>query len=283
MSPQTTAEQHAGDPTVLATLCSNAFSTKLSNDADFIRSISDTEFQHGITDDKPTNDRTLRVLDSIAEILVSQASHEVIAVAFGHTPHGMDIYIASNGPPRTTAVLHLQHLFNKLTLISDMVAETRTDPKWKDWKKPSPEIKPPLEIQRHQIQFLIDVYVFSWAKMDKRLKKWVPRLKAFLRDLKAVQLDKLGVDRKLLALLKHPLNAIFRCEKDLKTLVDLTKADPLSSKAEWEVLVFGMYKASQDATKILDDRLLCERVAFSANNSGMFGLLWVRNTTFTSA
>jgi hypothetical protein len=119
--------------------------------------------------------------------------------------------------------------------------------------------------------FLRDVYVFSWVKMEKRLQK-LPKLKKFTRDLNASQVDDRGLNRDLLPLLQRTLNEIVHCEKNLKRLVILNEADPFSCETEWEDLVFGLHQSSQDATKILEDELLCEKLAFVANMNGMYDL-----------
>lgn len=268
MSPNT-AEHYARDPNVLASLFSFAFHPQVSKDADTTRSIEETDFQRGLTTDQKTNDHTLRILDSIAELLVAQPSHEAFAVALKHDPEVMNLYIAGNAPLPDTTLDHLHQLWGNLAVISDMYAESRADPKWHQWTEASPEIDPPIEIRRLQVLFLRDIYIFSWAKMDKRLRKWVPKLSNFIQDLKAAtELNPDGVDKELTLLLEQSLSGIFYCEESLKRLVNLTKADPLSYEAEWDQLVSDLHDATQSAEKILKDGDQCERWAYKANTNG---------------
>jgi hypothetical protein len=252
MSPQPTIEQFARDPNVLATLCSLASLT--TN-----RCTEEIDFQHGRTREQRTNE----VLDSIAKILVAQPSNEVFAVAFKHDPEIMNIYIAGSAPVPAATIGHLHRLWDQLGVMSDMCAEYHTNP------ESIQRLKASQDIRRLRMSFMRDVYIFSWAKMDKRFQKWVPKLTGFIQLLnQAIQANPQDGNNKLVSLLEDALSGIFFCKESLRRLVDLSKADPLSCETEWDFLVSDLRDATLAAASLLKDDIQCERWAYKVNEDG---------------
>jgi len=146
----------------------------------------------GMLDDEEGIRRTFPLLDAFASLSVSEAEHQVIAIALQLKIGAQKICltIAENGPVKQSLPGHLKRLWVMLQQLGREFATHRlkgeNPDQWRNFKGQSPGM--PVDVGRDR-QLAIFKYVYDYAQIKNRSRteKWLPRLTLFIRELEAVR------------------------------------------------------------------------------------------------
>jgi len=237
------------DPHHLVALMSHIFGDKQAGSSRRL-DISSLSFKHGIVDNQPTNFRTLPILDAIANISVSRARHQVIAVALqlDHQKEEMCLTIAENQDVRKGLPNHLRNVWRNLQTLSNEYASQR-GPDKPEYQLETPPMPEGVALTLKK-QIFRDIYLYSAEKQMRRIKKWFHELGIFVKALvrrrgfSNLQGFEVNLYNAVLALLRA-MEPVFKLRDNSSSQL---------TNAEWAKVYNQSMKANEDVRVVLDAR-----------------------------
>ena len=204
----------------------------------------------GLLDDAEGILRTFPLLDAIAGICVSAEKHQVIATAIQlkSVDKKVRLTIAQNGrvdESLTNYLIRIWNLLRKLSSEFHSKRQTGHNPgQWKNYKGVSPKTPSGVGTDyRHEI--FGRIYNFMKIKHTHRMKKWWPRIVAFMQKLQEFRKGKLLDD-------ESELNTAFRA-LDCAYNVYHEKQNISYRDSHWKDLYTLLECATQRITKLTQD------------------------------
>ncbi|KAF8245446.1 hypothetical protein K440DRAFT_687595 [Wilcoxina mikolae CBS 423.85] len=166
------------DPDAVVILASAALKGSSSHQAAELRSIEPATLQYGTH--PLLNHRILPVLDALAEVCVKEGGSNVVAVALKMRSPVIELTVATNyETPKEETIEHMRDVLQLLQNISN-----QRFPGGKNGANLR-EKYPPLDITEEMVplydELLIRIYNHSYAKVEKRHKKYWPVLEKFAK------------------------------------------------------------------------------------------------------
>ena len=247
------------DPHHLVALMSFVFTRKQEDGASRRSEVPSDNIKYGVSDDLPTNVRTVPVLDALASVSISRPRSQVVAISLQVDPSNEEIHltIAENSDVTPDLVNHLTHIWELLRRLSNEYADQRGDGlSNQNYLGTSPDV-PDGVGENLQVRIFRDVYQYALAKQMRRVGKWWNGLLDFMKELNERRVGRLTG-------LEQTLDDTVFC---LGRVLELVKGQhqnpqiPLT-ELEWRKVFLLSRSANERVTLILEARdQFCETLA----------------------
>jgi hypothetical protein len=246
-------------------LASSTFKGNSSQEASMLRSSPTTPFQYGV--DGQLHDRTVPILDALAELCVHDPCEDVVAIGLRLNLPDVQLLIATNDvKPNETTLTHIKEIWSLLKQISDLHFFDKAD-ELQNVKMDA--LSPELSFEAGQKQFLYNkllrlVYQYGYLKVcHRRDKYW----KTFVRFLEAApDADFSNLDEDDQSLLSNVISFLQHLKTISSMINDYHSRNWSVSNHEMDS-DFTPYltRTLDDAKRILDDLTGCERLTEIVN------------------
>jgi hypothetical protein len=171
------------NPDAVVALASSTFKGNSSQEAAILRSSQLTSLQDGVDDQ--LNERTVPILDALAELCVEDPTEDVVAIGLRFRVQNVELLVATNDvKPKETTLTHIEEIWHLLQEISDRhFSDKREQLQNVNMAEQSPELsfKAGKELVLYNKLFRL-VYQYGYRKFSARHIKY---FKVFVKFLEA--------------------------------------------------------------------------------------------------